>query len=35
MAEQDHFNAKWLKSLCVILGKTLRQVGDDLDIIRE
>ena len=26
---------KWLKNLCVILGKALKQVGDDLDIVRE
>lgn len=26
-------STEWLKSLCVILGKTIRRLGDDLDII--
>lgn len=23
---------EWLKSMCVILGKTIKKIGDDLDI---
>lgn len=29
----DNRSTEWLKSLCVILGKTIRRLGDDLDII--
>lgn len=25
----------WLKSLCVMLGKTIRKIGDELDLICE
>lgn len=25
-------NEEWLKSLCVILGKVIRRIGDELDI---
>lgn len=26
-------DVKWLKSLCKILGKTIKKIGDDLDIV--
>lgn len=29
----DNRSEEWLKSLCVILGKTIRRLGDDLDIV--
>ena len=25
-------NSEWLKSLCIILGKRIRKIGDELDI---
>lgn len=29
LAKKDE---KWLRSMCEILGKTIRKIGDDLDI---
>ena len=26
-------NREWLKSLCKILGRTIKQIGDELDIV--
>lgn len=38
-AEMDNIlngrNEEWLKSLCKILGKTLRNIGDQFDIARQ
>lgn len=28
-------NKEWLKSLCVILGKTIKGIGDDFDLMVE
>ena len=28
-------SATWLRSMCIILGKTIKQIGDDLDIVSE
>lgn len=26
-------DSEWLKSMCVVLGKTIKKIGDDLDIV--
>ena len=26
---------EWLKSLCIILGNTIKEIGDELDIVKE
>ena len=28
-------DTEWLKSLCIILGNTIKEIGDQLDIIKE
>lgn len=28
-------NETWLKSLCVVLGKTIKNIGDSLDLVCE
>lgn len=28
-------DSEWLKSLCVILGNTIKEIGDQLDIVKK
>lgn len=28
-------DTEWLKSLCIILGNTIKEIGDQLDIVKE
>lgn len=28
-------DVEWLKSLCIILGSTIKEIGDQLDIVKE
>ena len=28
-------DTEWLKSLCIILGNTIKEIGDELDIVKE
>lgn len=28
-------DVEWLKSLCIILGNTIKEIGDQFDIIKE
>ena len=31
----DNRDVYWLKSMCIQLGKTIRRIGDELDIVCE
>ena len=28
-------DTEWLKSLCIILGNTIKEIGNELDIVKE
>lgn len=29
----ENRNEEWLRSMCIILGKTIREIGDEFDLI--